>query len=299
MKETPASTVAIHWLTATIDPPGTIDDTPLAAEHVAVRLLRQPVRGATAPYPRNYTRALETAYGRLSWHPEQPRMKICYSMSGNDCERAYADGVSVSKILATLYNHSANFTRLDVAIDFYGRADIGAIADVFAESAAWTTAHTVLPYRQLTRDERGVSVVDSGVYIGSRHSDRFLCVYNKGLERGESTTDWTRIELRVRKERANALAEMVMSAGLGPAARAAIRDFANPPLGWWQEALAGDATEVIRGHRRQSDTARWLAEQVAPILERELLRLDSPLDPLYVLYAGIVRTAGERLTSRR
>src|SRR5690606_10206340 len=172
------------------------------------------------PYPRNYTRALETAYGRLSWHPEQPRMKMCYAMNGDDCERAYADGVSVSKIISVLYNHCANFTRIDVAIDYYGSADIGAIADVFEESAAWTTAHTIQPFRQLTRSERGVSVVDSGVYIGSRHSDRFICVYNKALERGEDMTDWTRIELRVRKDRANALAEMIVDAGLSKTARA-------------------------------------------------------------------------------
>ena len=144
-----------------------------------------------------------------------------------------------------------------------------------------------------------MSVVDSGVYIGSRHSDRFICVYNKALERGEDMTDWTRIELRVRKERANALAEMVVDAGLGPTARAAIRDFADVPLDWWQEALVGDATEMIRGRRRQSDTARWLIGQVAPILARELLRIDNPLDPLYVTFASIVRSAGERLTSRR
>jgi len=299
MKETQKTTVGIHWLTATIDPFGTIDDTPLAAEYVAARLLRQQVEGETVPYPRNYTRAIETAYGRLSWHPKQPRMKICYAMNGNDCERAYADGVSVSKILSVLYNHCANFTRIDIAIDYYGSADIGAIADVFGESAAWTTAHTIQPFRQLTRSERGVSVVDSGVYIGSRHSDRFICVYNKALERGEDMTDWTRIELRVRKERANALAEMVVDAGLGPAARAAIRDFANVPLDWWQEALAGDATEMIRGHRRQSDTARWLIGQVAPILARELLRIDSPLDPLYVTFASVIRSAGDRLMSRR
>lgn len=299
MKEKQKTTVGIHWLTATIDPFGTIDDTPLAAEYVAARLLRQPVEGETVPYPRNYTRALKTAYGRLSWHPEQPRMKICYAMSGDDCEKAYADGVAVSKILTTLYNHCANFTRIDVAIDYYGSADIGAIAGVFEESAAWTAAHTIQPFRQLTRSERGVSVVDSGVYIGSRHSDRFICVYNKALEQGVGVMDWTRIELRVRKDRANALAEMVVEAGLDRTARAAIRDFANVPLDWWQEALAGDATEMIRNHRRQSDTVRWLIEQVAPILRRELLRLDSPLDPLYVLYAGIVRTAGERLTSRR
>lgn len=299
MKETQKTTVGIHWLTATIDPFGTIDDTPLAAEYVAARLLRQQVEGETVPYPRNYTRAIETAYGRLSWHPKQPRMKICYAMNGNDCERAYADGVSVSGILSVLYNHCANFTRIDIAIDYYGSADIGAIADVFAESAAWTTAHTIQPFRQLTRSERGVSVVDSGVYIGSRHSDRFICVYNKALERGEDRTDWTRIELRVRKNRANALAEMVVDAGLGPTARAAISDLANVPLDWWQEALAGDATEMIRGHRRQSDTARWLIGQVAPILARELLRIDSPLDPLYTTFASIVRSAGDRLTSRR
>lgn len=274
------TTVAIHWLTATVNPPGPPNR--YAAGQLADRL-NASITGDGSPYPRSYTHGVELDPGRISWHESEPRMKLCFNLTGGDCEEWYADGRFLSPLVSTLYAGEANFTRIDAALDYHGDANIGDLVDAFEVDPGWTSVRTLRPFQELTNGSDGVSRIWSGVYIGSRSSERFLRVYDKALETGSSGR-WTRIELVSRNDYANAFGENITMNGLAPAARGTIRQVADCPIDWWQDALAGDAAESPPVGRKVADTDRWLIDKVLPVLERRLMLCHSTRDELFRVY---------------
>lgn len=288
------TTVAIHWLTATIMPPGRPN---AYAAHWLADKLGATVTGAGVPYPRSYTDALALDPGAISWHSDEPRMKLCFNLTGGDCEEWYADGRAVSSTLGDLYLADGNFTRVDVAVDYHRPADIGQLVDAYEENPRWTNVTTLRPYQEVNREGDDVKRRWTGVYIGSRSSGRFLRVYDKATEQGIDGP-WVRIELVTRKEYANQLAANIVENGLAVAARGTIMQVARPPLSWWDDALQGDAVECPPLPRRTTDTDRWLIEDVLPVLNRRLMLCDNTRDALFYEYDQVLNSHRRRLHLR-
>lgn len=285
------TTIAVHWLTATIMPPGWPNE--YSATRLAERLCAS-VTGKGRPYPNSYTDAVELDPGRISWHHSEPRMKLCFNLTGSDCEQWYSEGRFISSTIRDLVSGEANLTRIDAAIDYHGEAEIGEVVDLFESEPGWTKARTVVPYQELRRDAEGVSRAWSGVYIGSRSSQRFLRVYDKARETGIDG-QWTRIELVTRDSYAAALGESIVINGLPDATRGMIRQVADPPLDWWQEAVSGGAAESPPVGRKVTDTDRWLIETVLPVLERRLLLCENTGSPLFAAYDTTLNKHRRRL----
>jgi hypothetical protein len=278
----------VDWITATVPYPSHEKLTPASAAELVDCWPGQSVTGEARPYPRNYAEAVSLSFGVLSWHNEQRRMRVCLNMNGGNLADYYQHGHKVRELLHAIWSGFGRFTRLDIAIDYHRPADIAAlIADIDADRTC-TRAGVVTPYQQLRLDTPGDALRTTGVYIGSRKSDRYLCVYDKAVQLELSDELWTRIELRNRKAKAEQLGLAGAHGDIVAASRGVIRNHTYPVTDWWRDALTGDCEHVAPVPRKQTNTARWLIETVAPVLADELRHEGSLTGELLKTYQRIV-----------
>lgn len=293
---TAKTNISLDWITATVAPtaarPG-----PGAAAAIATKLGQHEL-GPAKPFPNNYTQAIAVDYGRLSWHDDRPELKICFNASGADCKRIYAGGALASDLVGRLYDLEANFTRLDLALDYHGEADIGLLVSAYEADPSWALARTIRPFRQITAAAEGVTSRWSGVYLGSQASHRYICVYDKRLQLGLDGPPWVRVELRTRHEYASTLAGVIAVNGLDAPARGMINQVARPPVDWWAAALDGEAVESPAVGRPDTDTDRWLLDTVLPVLKRRLEAAQDAQDAVYRAYHDTLVEAQAALVNR-
>jgi hypothetical protein len=283
-----ATTGCVDWLTATVPYPDHAALTPASASRLAACWPGQSVIGKARPYPRNYAEAVALSHGVLSWHNEERRMRVCLNMNGGNLAAYYQDGHDMRELLHAVWSGFGRFTRIDIAIDYHRPADIAAlIADIDADRTC-TRAGVVTPYQQLRLDTPGDALRTTGVYIGSRSSDRYLCVYDKAVQLDLSDELWTRIELRNRHAKAEQLGLAGAHGDVVAAARGVMRAHTYPDTAWWRDALDGDCQHVAPVPRKDTDTARWLIETVAPVLVQELRHENSLTGELLKTYQSIV-----------
>lgn len=282
------TTGCCDWLTATVPYPTHEPLTPDSANAMVRGWPGQAVTGEARPYPWNYAEAVRLRYGVLSWHNDQRRMRVCVNLTGADLAEYYGDGHNVRDLFHAIWSGFGRFTRVDVAIDYHRPADIAAlIADIDRERRA-TRAGVVTPYQQLRLDTPGDSLRTTGVYIGSRKSDRYLCVYDKAVELELTDQLWTRIELRNRKAKAEQIGLAGAHGDVVSAARGVIRNHTYPDTDWWRDALDGECQHVGPVQRKQTDTMRWLIETVAPVLAQALRDENSLTGELLRTYQGVI-----------
>lgn len=262
-------TISLHWLTATFKWHPYL---PTAAEMIE-RLsgffdAGRPRLGE--PYPRNYSHGLQWAGGTLSYHPGEPQMGFCANWTGVQVEDYYKAGKTPQELLQRVRDASGKLTRLDIAWDIFRPYGIEVVYDAIEDGDFKCRAKPELQKYPRPDDATywGRPVT---VYLGSRQSERRICIYNKAAEQG-TPHPWTRVEYRARRERAEQLATAILQDGPAAAFRAVVEDFA--PGGtrpkWWREMLRGDVAGLPPMPRKETDTQRWLLEQVLPVLDREL-----------------------------
>lgn len=109
-------------------------------------------------------------------------------------------------------------------------------------------------------------------YIGSPTSDRQLRVYNKAAELGiQDNLAWLRLELELRRLRANAAFESAHRNGVEATITGHMADF----LAWsnreYEICLSGLSHLPAEIPRRDSNRRRWLLGQVVQALAKEIL----------------------------
>lgn len=294
-----ATTVTIDWLTITR--PYQIPGNPVDVADNWLRSIASDLDITDGrPYPRNYTNARTCVLGTVSWHNEHPRMRVCLNMTGDNLREARRRGVDIGALVASEWTNDHKITRLDAAVDWYGAASIGDVVEHIEANPTCTLAQTLTPYghSELSAGTQRGTVI-TGVYIGSRSSDRYICVYNKARERGYNDMLWHRIELRTRHEKADVLASAIANVGVVDAARAAIRIYASPDIDWWQQATQGPAVNMDAVGRPETDTQRWLLDIVADVLDRELYRVHSLRSPLIRTFRVIVERHVTRIVGEK
>lgn len=270
---TPASntgvTVAwmgVHWFAGTLR--GQSADAVAAQVGESVGVLPVALERGGYGYPCSY--AVESA--RVYWGPG--RSDVFVSLSGDFCERL---GVVGLVALATLLDLEPT-SRLDVAWDCSGVTP-GAFESAFTAGNVVTRIHR--EYVEETGRWKGIDLRSNWegdtVYLGSRHSERFVRVYDR---RGP-----TRLEMEWKGKRALALWERLLCVGEEDWSREAMTelraflDFRDrsvstrpsdcPLLSWWAE-LVGDAGRscitIPRVPKTLEDVRVWLHKQVAPAL---------------------------------
>lgn len=214
-------------------------------------------------------------------------MRICYNVTGSALELGTEANLKPINMIDALRSLNARFTRLDLALDYPDRVDLGEIVEAAKAHPDSTKARSLIPYKFVDIDGKIEEVV-TGVYVGSTRSDRFLCCYDKGRELQLSELMLTRIEARNRKLKAQQAANLVGENTLSTATRSIIKQFADFPLQWWQNALTGPIEEVEPVGRKQTDTTKWLIDIVAPVLAREIKEQGGMNSTVYQVFAKVI-----------
>lgn len=240
-----------------------------------------------------YTTGQSATFARLFWHERNAKQQIGVIFSGDDLRMAILLGLPHEEMIAYIAANGFRVTRLDFAIDVYDPD-----ADPLELLRAWRSGNLTSGARQVanytsSKFDADAKLHDAGtVYFGSRSSDRQLRVYDKASQMGKSG-NWTRIELVVRHERANALLSAMISHGIRYAGQAAIRDYVNYDRAhWWNRATQGIAVPIQPVGRKITATEKWLRDVVLPVLDRTLEERISAGDwMLYDLYDRAILAA--------
>lgn len=196
--------------------------------------------------------------GRLEmWHSTRQEMGLHIQWSGEAIRNAPVDALSLVAYLAAT---GFSFTRLDLAIDVRGY-------NLKPQTATEQIANGDYICRARKFPQWG-DPKNPGYtqYVGKRPSEIYLCIYDKAAELGFEA-DYTRIELRTHKGRANTAAKTILRDS----------DFRKLVLGYvrfpewqeWETVMGADAT-AIPAEKKDSATKAWLLSQCAPALARVL-----------------------------
>lgn len=230
---------------------------------------------AVAP-TRGYNKAVELESGlRINWHTERDDMGVHFTLSGSTLRWYYAKGLTWYDMLTLIKKHKGRTSRVDLAFDLL---DSGL-------RQAHLTKGNLLSYKGKGRTPRilPVGTQEDGwtVYVGSRSSDKYLRIYDKGKEQREENSDYVRIELETKGEIAHAVGWQFPELGQSDAIRMAqtlISDMANFNHASYQTALRTERVELAAPQGRERDTFGWLMKVCAPALAKEIAkRPNSPV----------------------
>lgn len=172
--------------------------------------------------------------GRIDWHTDHPSQKVCYTFAGKDLD-VWRGQNRVDDLIRWAFKSGARFTRLDVALDLLDcpEAQVSDLLAAMRDGKAKTSGKTWSLIEGSKKGRRGFTL-----YVGSRQSEKFLRVYDKGAEQGVKRS-WIRAELECKGDYAQAIAARLEAEGLD-FGRAEIKRFADfPMLEWWQSAVKG------------------------------------------------------------
>jgi phage replication initiation protein len=214
-----------------------------------------------------YTNATENELGtRVMWHSTRKDMGVHVMYSGGTLNNHLDNGIEARTIAAHHKGRGDRCTRIDVAIDAVdSNLSIRKLYDL-------SQASYKLPFgRKATLMQSGKGVT---LYVGSRTSELFLRVYDKGAEQG-TDDNWKRVELEMKGTRAGFFVNVLVNDGLitiGGNARAVIKGMADFDDRTWQTITGDEPLTVGKGERRETDTKEWLLTQVAPAMGRYLAK---------------------------
>lgn len=214
-----------------------------------------------------YNRARATAYlCKVQWHTERTEMGVHCTYSGQSLNIHEVNGIAKQRVLKYHAARDNKFTRLDVALDVM---DSNLNIRTLAAQLKRGTANTRFQTWNLLDGSTGQTL-----YLGSRQSEQFMRIYDKGIEQGDGS-NWKRIELELKGSRAQMFARETAKRNereTAEATRAAIKslvDFSGPT---WA-AIVGDlAIGIAKAKEGQSDTVAWLLSSVAPAMGKYIAK---------------------------
>lgn len=219
-----------------------------------------PVRGYNTVYPFNVA--------RVNVHSERRAQKMGVIMAGSELSEAAKLGITDRKCLEYACKVADKVTRLDFALDLKGEQ-----IDVYEAYESWehgelsTKAHSVCPYRSSSKTSAGDVQSATTVYFGSRESDRFVRIYDKASQTGTGKP-WVRLEIVLRDIRADYAAREMSRSGIKGVGMFLLQDFLSGGPSWLETALTGEAIAVQDVGRKETNTEKWLRNQVLPVLVR-------------------------------
>lgn len=264
--------IGVDWLTAiyTIEDyqKGVVDDT--LAKHGIERS-----RERTVHHPQHgYTAVVAFDAGSVSLHGKRADMGACIVLRGSDLDYVRTNGGDSDQLVLDILER-ARPSRIDIACDICERVDIGALYNyITAQPSAIGGRRTMY----ISDNEGG-----SGAYIGSPSSDRRVRVYDKAAQLGAPGAR-TRVELVVRGRRAHEAGRTIRTHGIAAYYRSHIVDMMRIDDTWYQQVTTGETAPLDPLGRRETDSIRWLIEQVLPTFTRALASHDPRAVALRRLY---------------
>lgn len=252
--------IAIDWLNFTCDEPHS--DTRFHYAYPAGK------KRTTTKALHGYNRAYETELGaRVMWHDTRDDMGVHIMYTGAVVNAHIDNGISSQEIASFHHRRGDRCTRIDLALDV-----VDSQLDIHALYGMIHKGKYTLPFNRkaaLVTSTEGVTM-----YVGSRTSDLFLRVYDKGAEQG-TDDNWKRVEIEVKGSRAMFFVNLLVTEGqlaAGQTARQVLKGIADFPTKDWQSIVGDEPMTVGKGENREKDTKEWLITQVAPAMGRYIAR---------------------------
>lgn len=168
-------------------------------------------------------------------------------------------GETVTERLEYALEYGGSVTRIDLAVDVAQAWDIKALYETARSGGCKTRTRK---FSFITSTE------GTTFYAGSRTSEKFLRIYDKGAQT-KSGRAWTRIELECKGDFAQGISNYIRSEGLRsiPQIIRGFLDFETVPP--WADVMDSNIERVsLPKVERMSNTRNWLLEQVAPALAK-------------------------------
>jgi len=247
-------TVCIDWLNFTGD---RRTGDPVLHEYVLNNGTLKPCKAVNG-----YTDAYEDVLGaRVMWHATRVDMGVHISYSGRTLNAYRENGIEAQEVAAFHNARGHRCTRIDVAIDSVdGLLDIASLYDAIKQK------RYTLPYKRkaaLITSTDGITL-----YVGSRTSDIFLRIYDKGAEQ-HTDDNWKRVEVELKGQRAMFFINVLVDSdaeNVGQTARGVIKAMADFDDSTWQEIVGDFPITIGKGRNRETDTKTWLLTQCAPAM---------------------------------
>jgi Replication initiation factor len=196
-------------------------------------------------------------------------------MSGSTLAHYIKSGIAVLSILEKFVTNRAKVTRLDLALDLIdGGIDGQEIYKALQEGDKNGIASR---FSMVLSDNAGCTL-----YFGSRQSERFARLYNKGAEQNNGL-DWWRFEVECKGDVAKEYARVLVMADrpeLGDFTWSTIRRMVSTTRGGFMGFGDNLATVGLPKIEKTSDTKKWIIEQVVPAVTNYLREHPDDLEVL-------------------
>jgi len=198
------------------------------------------------------------------WHTRREEMGLHVVFSGSALRNIFEQrGVHPQEIIKTATHACASVTRLDLARDAQNeQIDLRAIKTAVEMGENKGNART---WAEMTSAKKGYTL-----YVGSRTSEKFIRMYNKGAEQGDINADWQRFEIECKGMIARAAAKAICDkVSIG----AVFDDLAMASL---ELPNCADYGRLFPAYETQfslpkiekhTDTEKWIITQVIPAVE--------------------------------
>lgn len=254
---------AVDWLALTVK--GETHETAMHETIVDYASLEiRPCR----PYP-GYTDAIENRAGAtVSWNVKRGDMGVHVEYSGSTLALYRTEGTDPSDMARWHVSKGHTITRLDVAIDVID-SDMKP-SDLYSQLEKGK-AHTVSgrTYKMWKGSDGGETL-----YIGSRTSNIFLRIYDKGAEM-HTDDNWIRIELELKGPKARLFANLIANDGTDTAIermRGVLLTVVHFPGKLWAGIVGDEPIKLTDTSKKKSDTKAWLLELVAPAMGKYIAK---------------------------
>lgn len=190
-------------------------------------------------------------------------MGVHIGYSGKTINTYRDNGVNTLDMLRWHIARHGTVSRIDLAFDIRNSGlSPSKLYECLSNGSATTTAKT---YNLIVGSDGGATC-----YIGSRQSEAFVRIYDKGIESGEGG-DWVRVELELKASKARFAAFTMANEPDNKAylwAQGWLTGFVAFPQATWREFIQQTAIPLSRANKPETDTRKWLMEQVAPAMAK-------------------------------
>lgn len=216
-----------------------------------------------------YTFMLQHPFSHIIMsNPERKDMGVHVQLGGRALKTIAEGGHSAITMLEWFMREGAKLSRLDLAVDVYDHPiDIIALAQTPRRKESPGTARK---WSFLKGDDGGCTA-----YIGSRHSDKFLRIYDKAIESGNVGRPWTRFELEFKGDAARQTAIRFMAtpeAERGAMIKGLMKGLFNPDDAFYQSLMDAESYHIPAAKNTEDNTVEWLLNSVAKTLAKTIIR---------------------------
>ena len=202
----------------------------------------------------------------LFGHATRLDMGLHILISGSALRALEASGHDANSLLAYVVKSRYKITRLDLAKDAQDEPiDLNAIMVAGVENKFTGTAQTC----DIVKGNKGGRTL----YVGSRKSERFARIYDKGAQTGTGE-NWLRYEFELKGDVARAIGNLLVEQrnDWNGVFGAMARSFFNVDAGGYEKWLEGESVKGLPKIEKRSDREKWIFEQVIPALTDHLAK---------------------------